>query len=188
MAAEPVEQSLHTNSFDEAIGLPTEFSADRSQHPTHTSGRDRIRQVVDPLGGSYMMESLTNDLAERARELIAEVEKEGGMAKAIEAGLPKLRIESATNKQARIDRGEDVIVGVNKYISPEGLKMNLRCFQSIIKSSRGPDCATQTYQGHRDQIHADGASGHYDCAAGGSGNLLACRRGDAGAVYSWRNL
>ena len=75
-----------------------------------------IGQVVDPWGGSYMMESLTHDIAEKARALIAEVEAAGGMAKAIETGLPKLRIEeAAAKKQARIDRGEDVIVGVNKY-------------------------------------------------------------------------
>src|SRR5210317_705337 len=114
-------QSLHTNSFDEAIALPTEFSARIARNTQLILQEETgIRQVVDPWGGSYLMESLTHELAERARELIAEVEKEGGMAKAIEAGLPKLRIEeSATNKQARIDRGEDVIVGVNKYTLPE---------------------------------------------------------------------
>ena len=113
-------QSLHTNSFDEAIALPTEFSARIARNTQLILQEETgIRQVVDPFGGSYLMERLTHDLAERARALIAEVELKGGMAKAIEAGLPKLRIEeSATNKQARIDRGEDVIVGVNKYRLP----------------------------------------------------------------------
>ena len=110
-------QSLHTNSFDEAIALPTEFSARIASNTQLILQEETgITQVVDPWGGSYMMESLTRDLADRARQLIQEVEDQGGMAKAIDAGLPKLRIEeSATHKQARIDRGEDVIVGVNKY-------------------------------------------------------------------------
>jgi len=110
-------QSLHTNSLDEAIALPTEFSARIArntqiiiQEETH------ITNVVDPWGGSYMMESLTNELAEKAWAIIQEIESEGGMAKAIEKGICKLRIEeAAAKKQARIDRGEDVIVGVNKY-------------------------------------------------------------------------
>ena len=90
--------------------------------------------------GRIIHDGITHQrLAERARELITEVEKEGGMAKAIEAGLPKLRIEeSATNKQARIDRGEDVIVGVNKYISPEGTEEEFDVFQSIIKKFERP--------------------------------------------------
>lgn len=110
-------QSLHTNAFDEAIALPTEFSARIArntqiiiQEETH------ITNVVDPWGGSYMMESLTQEMINRAEEIMAEVEQAGGMAKAIETGLPKLNIEkSAAIKQARIDKGLDVIVGVNKH-------------------------------------------------------------------------
>ena len=110
-------QSLHTNSFDEAIALPTEFSARIArntqiiiQEETH------ITKVVDPWGGSYMMEKLTADLAEKAWKIIEDVDAQGGMAKAIETGMPKLNIEkSAAEKQARIDKGIDVIVGVNKY-------------------------------------------------------------------------
>ena len=110
-------QSLHTNSFDEAIGLPTDFSARIARNTQLIIQEETgIPQVVDPWGGSYLMERLTHDLAEKARELMREVEGLGGMAKAIESGVPKLRIEeSAARKQARIDRGEDVIVGVNKY-------------------------------------------------------------------------
>ncbi|MVN88388.1 methylmalonyl-CoA mutase [Deinococcus sp. HMF7620] len=110
-------QSLHTNSFDEAIGLPTDFSARIARNTQLVLQEETgIPQVVDPWGGSYLMERLTHDLAEKARELMREVEGLGGMAKAIESGIPKLRIEeSAARKQARIDRGEDVIVGVNKY-------------------------------------------------------------------------
>ncbi|AXG98293.1 methylmalonyl-CoA mutase [Deinococcus wulumuqiensis] len=110
-------QSLHTNSFDEAIGLPTDFSARIARNTQLIIQEETgIPHVVDPWGGSYLMERLTHDLAEKARELMREVEQLGGMAKAIESGVPKLRIEeSAARKQARIDRGEDVIVGVNKY-------------------------------------------------------------------------
>ena len=110
-------QSLHTNSFDEAIALPTEQSARIARNTQlilqHESG---ITDVVDPLGGSYYIEALTKDLADKAWELINEVEELGGMTKAVEAGLPKMRIEeAAARRQARIDKGEDVIVGVNKY-------------------------------------------------------------------------
>lgn len=110
-------QSLHTNSFDEAIALPTEFSARIARNTQlilqHES---RITDVVDPLGGSYYIESLTADLVERAAALIAEVEAEGGMTAAVQAGTPKLEIEKAAAlRQARVDRGEDVIVGVNRY-------------------------------------------------------------------------
>ena len=110
-------QSLHTNSFDEAIALPTEFSARIARNTQlilqHES---RVTDVVDPLGGSYYVEALTTDLVERAEALIAEIEAQGGMTAAVQAGTPKLEIEkAATLRQARVDRGEDVIVGVNRY-------------------------------------------------------------------------
>ena len=110
-------QSLHTNALDEAIALPSEFAARIARNTQLVLQEETgISQVVDPWGGSYMMESLTSEMADKARALIAEVEEAGGMAQAIETGLPKLRIEeAAAKKQARIDRGEDVIVGVNKY-------------------------------------------------------------------------
>jgi len=110
-------QSLHTNSFDEAIALPTETSARIARNTQlilqHETG---VTNVVDPLAGSYYVENLTDQLAQEAWKLIEEVEAAGGMTKAVEAGLPKARIEeSAAAKQARIDRGEEVIVGVNKF-------------------------------------------------------------------------
>ncbi len=114
-------QSLHTNALDEAIALPTEFAA-RIARNTQVILQEEtgITKVIDPWGGSYLMESLTEDIASKARELINEIEEAGGMAKAIETGMPKLRIEeAAARKQARIDRGEDVIVGVNKYPPPD---------------------------------------------------------------------
>jgi len=111
-------QSLHTNALDEAVALPTEFSARIARNTQIILQEETgITQVVDPWGGSYMMESLTQQMADKAWTLIEEIEEKGGMAKAIEQGLPKMRIEeSAAKKQARIDRGEDVIVGVNKYL------------------------------------------------------------------------
>ena len=110
-------QSLHTNSFDEAIALPTEFSARIARNTQlilqHETG---ITDVVDPLAGSYYVESLTQQLADRAWALMEEIEAQGGMTMAVEVGLPKRLIEeSATRKQAMVDKGESVIVGVNKY-------------------------------------------------------------------------
>ncbi len=110
-------QSLHTNSFDEAIALPTETSARIARNTQlilqHETG---VTNVVDPLAGSYYVESLTQNLVDEAWKLIEEVEAAGGMTKAVEAGLPKARIEEASAaRQARVDKGEEVIVGVNKY-------------------------------------------------------------------------
>jgi methylmalonyl-CoA mutase len=110
-------QSLHTNSFDEALALPTDFSARIARNTQLVIQEETgITNVVDPLAGSYYIESLTNSMLQEARKLIAEVEELGGMTKAVISGMPKLRIEEAAAiRQARIDRGEEVIVGVNKY-------------------------------------------------------------------------
>jgi methylmalonyl-CoA mutase len=110
-------QSLHTNALDEAIALPTEFSARIARNTQLILQEETgITKVVDPLAGSYYVESLTAELAEKAWALIEEVEAMGGMTKAVASGMPKLRIEeSAARRQAMIDRGEEVIVGVNKY-------------------------------------------------------------------------
>lgn len=110
-------QSLHTNALDEAIALPTDFSARIARNTQiFLQVETDITRTVDPWSGSYYVESLTHEIASRAWELIQEVEELGGMTKAIEAGIPKLRIEeAAARKQARIDSGQDIIVGVNKY-------------------------------------------------------------------------
>jgi methylmalonyl-CoA mutase len=110
-------QSLHTNSLDEAMALPTDFSARIARNTQlYLQYETEICRVVDPWGGSYYVEYLTKELVEKAWALIEEVEELGGMTKAIETGLPKMRIEeSAARKQARIDSGKDIIVGVNKY-------------------------------------------------------------------------
>jgi methylmalonyl-CoA mutase len=112
-------QSLHTNSFDEALALPTPFSAKIARNTQLILAEETgVTHVVDPLGGSYYLESLTHSVAAAAQALIAEVEAMGGMTKAVESGMPKLRIEeSAARRQARVDRGEEAIVGVNKYKS-----------------------------------------------------------------------
>jgi methylmalonyl-CoA mutase len=110
-------QSLHTNALDEAIALPTDFSARIARNTQiYLQEETKITKTVDPWAGSYYVESLTNEIAQNAWKLIEEVEELGGMTKAIEAGIPKLRIEeAAARKQARIDSSQDVIVGINKY-------------------------------------------------------------------------
>jgi methylmalonyl-CoA mutase len=120
-------QSLHTNSLDEAIALPTDFSAkiarDTQLYLQKNSG---ITKFIDPLGGSYYLESLTHELVHKAWARIKEVEELGGMAKAIESGLPKMRIEEAAAKrQARIDTGKDHIIGVNAFVTEDETKMDL---------------------------------------------------------------
>ena len=121
-------QSLHTNSLDEAIALPTDFSARIARNTQlYLQNETQITKAIDPWGGSYYVEYLTMELAQKAWALIEEVEELGGMAKAIETGLPKMRIEeAAARKQARIDSGKDVIVGVNKYKISEATVLEVR--------------------------------------------------------------
>ncbi|MBP1849101.1 methylmalonyl-CoA mutase [Rhizobium halophytocola] len=132
-------QSLHTNSFDEAIALPTEFSARIARNTQlilqHETG---VTKVVDPLAGSYYVESLTSELAEKAWALIEEVESLGGMTKAVADGLPKRLIEeAATRKQAAIDRGEEVIVGVNRFRRDEEDPLDiLQIDNSAVRASQ----------------------------------------------------
>lgn len=168
-------QSLHTNALDEAIALPTEFSSRIARNTQLIIQEESgITDVVDPWGGSYMMESLTQDIADRAWELIEEVETQGGMAKAIETGMPKLRIEeSAARKQARIDRGEDVIVGVNKYtLDSEDEVEILEIDNEAVRSSQL--ARLQSIRDNRDEAAVEAAlEAIYQCAAGGEGNLLA---------------
>lgn len=120
-------QSLHTNALDEAIALPTDFSAKIARDTQiYLQQETNLTDVVDPWGGSFYVESLTNDIADKAWQYIQEVESLGGMSKAIEAGVPKMRIEeSAAKKQAKIDSGEDVIVGVNKYRTDEVMAIDI---------------------------------------------------------------
>lgn len=167
-------QSLHTNSFDEAIALPTEFSS-RIARNTQLIVQEEtgITKVVDPWGGSYFMESLTADIADKAWSLIEEVEEKGGMAKAVESGLPKLRIEeSAARKQARIDRGDDVIVGVNKYqLEQEDDIEILEIDNHAVRESQ--IARIEAIKGSRDEAAVQQALANINsCAAGKEGNLL----------------
>jgi methylmalonyl-CoA mutase len=121
-------QSLHTNSFDEALALPSDFAARIARNTQLILAEESgVTHVVDPLGGSYYVEALTDAVATHAWELIEEVEALGGMTKAVESGMPKLRIEeAAARRQARVDRGEEAIVGVNKYRLPEEPPVDIR--------------------------------------------------------------
>jgi len=167
-------QSLHTNALDEAIALPTEFSARIARNTQLIIQEETgITKVVDPWGGSYMMESLTQDIADKAWQLIEEVEQQGGMAKAIETGMPKLKIEeSAARKQARIDRGEDVIVGVNKYtLSEEEDVEILEIDNEKVRQSQVERLAN--IRGQRDESVVESLLEEiYVAADSGQGNLL----------------
>ncbi len=120
-------QSLHTNALDEAIALPTDFSARIARNTQiYIQEETGITNIIDPMGGSYYVEKLTEELVDEAWKLIQEVEELGGMAKAIETGIPKMRIEeAAARKQARIDSGKDIIVGVNRYVLEKEEKLDI---------------------------------------------------------------
>ena len=168
-------QSLHTNALDEAIALPTEFSSRVARNTQLIIQEETgITKVIDPWGGSYMMESLTQDIADKAWELIEEVEAAGGMAKAIETGMPKMRIEeAAAKKQARIDRGEDVIVGVNKYKLGEQDDIEiLNIDNDAVRDAQLARLAT--IRSSRDDAAVEAILDDiYQCAVSGEGNLLA---------------
>jgi len=167
-------QSLHTNALDEAIALPSDFAARIARNTQLILQEETgIGQVVDPWGGSYMMEQLTHDMAEKARELMREIDELGGMAKAIESGLPKLRIEeAAAKKQARIDRGEDVIVGVNKFQVDEQDAVDiLEIDNEQVRESQVARLAD--IRASRDDTRvAEALQALTNAAESGSGNLL----------------
>ncbi len=167
-------QSLHTNSFDEAIALPTEFSAKIARNTQLILAEETgVTKVVDPLAGSYYIESLTNSLAEAAWELIQEVEGMGGMTKAVEAGMPKMQIEAAAaRKQARVDRGEEVIVGVNKYQSDDDDYFEVREIDnSAVRTAQV--AGLEKMRASRDEAATKAALDSLEAGARGNGNLLA---------------
>ena len=167
-------QSLHTNSFDEALALPTDFSAKiaRDTQVFLQEETDSCR-VIDPWGGSYYMERLTNDLAEKAMQHINEIENSGGMAKAIEAGIPKLRIEEAAARtQARIDSGQQSVIGVNRYRpETESLVNVLRVDNAEVRSSQ--IAQLEELKATRDQKQCQIALEELTNAAEKNQNLLA---------------
>jgi methylmalonyl-CoA mutase len=167
-------QSLHTNALDEALALPSDFSARIARNTqVYLQQETDLTHVVDPLGGSYYVEYLTDQLARRAWDLIEEVEALGGMVKAIEQGLPKMRIEeAAARKQARIDTGQDVIVGVNKFrlereapidlleVDNASVRRQQLARLTRVKAERNEADVEQTLDALR------------QCAESGDGNLL----------------
>ena len=167
-------QSLHTNSFDEAIALPTEFSAKIARNTQLILAEETgVAKVVDPLAGSYYIESLTNSLVNAAWDIIQEVEEIGGMTKAVEAGMPKMQIEaSAARKQARVDQGEEVIVGVNKYQSDDKDKFDVREIDNT--AVRDAQVARiSAIRASRDEIAAQSALCALENGAQSNSNLLA---------------
>ncbi|MDT0554458.1 methylmalonyl-CoA mutase [Patiriisocius hiemis] len=168
-------QSLHTNALDEAIALPTDFSARIARNTQiYLQEETQITKTVDPWAGSYYVESLTNDIAEKAWKLIEEVEELGGMTKAIEAGIPKLRIEeAAARKQARIDSGQDIIVGVNKYrLEKEGPLQILDVDNQKVRQSQLERLAVLKDKRDTAKVNQN-LETLTACAKTGKGNLLA---------------
>jgi methylmalonyl-CoA mutase len=167
-------QSLHTNALDEAIALPSEFAARIARNTQLVIQEETgITDVIDPWGGSYMMESLTKAIADKAWGLIEEIEDHGGMAKAIETGLPKLRIEeAAARKQALIDRGENVIVGVNKYQTEEQGDVDIMEIDNpAVRKSQLERLAKIRKERDSGAVEA-GLNALSEAAASGDGNLL----------------
>jgi methylmalonyl-CoA mutase len=168
-------QSLHTNSLDEAIALPTDFSARIARNTQlYLEKETNVTKVVDPLGGSYYVESLTAELVDKAWALIEEVEALGGMTKAIESGIPKMRIEqAAAAKQARIDSGRDVIVGVNRFQTDEKPDFDILEVDNTAVRKEQVDRLHQL-KGERNNDEVQLAlQAISDAAANGTGNLLA---------------
>ena len=168
-------QSLHTNALDEAIALPTDFSARIARNTQiFLQEETKICKTVDPWAGSYYVESLTNDIAQKAWELIQEVEELGGMTKAIEAGIPKLRIEeAAARKQARIDSGQDTIVGVNKYRLEKEDPLHILEVDNQAVRKQQID-RLNGIKASRDNAKVTAALNQLtECAKTGQGNLLA---------------
>ena len=166
-------QSLHTNALDEAMALPTDFSARIARNTQLILQEETgVSNVVDPLAGSYYVEKLTADLADAAWELIEEVDEMGGMTKAVAAGMPKLRIEeTAARRQADIDRGDQVIVGVNKYRLNEEDQLEIRDIDNdAVREAQVT--RLENIKKHRNEEKCSEALSHLEKVAAGGGNLL----------------
>jgi methylmalonyl-CoA mutase len=167
-------QSLHTNSFDEAMALPSDFAADIARSTQLILAEETgVAHVVDPLGGSYYVEALTQAIASHAWALLQEVEELGGMTRAVEAGMPKLRIEeAAARRQARIDRAEEVIVGVNKYLSEAQDEVEVREIDNGAVRERQLARLRQL-RAEREPAKVEAALAALQAGARGEANLLA---------------
>ncbi len=167
-------QSLHTNALDEAIALPTDFSARIARNTQiYLQEETNICRVIDPWGGSYYVESLTKEIAEKAWKLIQEIEQLGGMAKAIETGIPKMRIEEAAARtQARIDSGKQIIVGTNAYCLDEEEPIDiLEIDNTAVREEQL--AAIERNRNNRDEAAVKAALDKItECAKSGKGNLL----------------
>lgn len=167
-------QSLHTNALDEAIALPTDFSARIARNTQlYLQEETNITKVVDPWGGSYYVEYLTQELIQKAWQHIEEIEELGGMAKAIETGIPKMRIEeAAARKQARIDSGKDILVGVNKYRVDEKADFEvLEVDNSAVRKSQVERLHKLKQERDQEAVRAS-LDKIVECTATGEGNLL----------------
>ena len=166
-------QSLHTNSFDEALALPTPFSAEIARSTQLVLREESgLTKVVDPLAGSYYIESLTGSIINEARKLIEEVEELGGMTKAVQAGVPKLRIEeSAAIRQARIEKKEEVVVGVNDYFSSNGQDVDIRLIDNEDVRNQQITKLESTKES-RDDTVCQKTLGNIESVAKNGGNLL----------------
>jgi methylmalonyl-CoA mutase len=169
-------QSLHTNALDEALALPTDFSARIARNTQiYLQEETGITRVVDPWAGSYYVERLTHELMHSAWELIEEVESLGGMAKAIETGVPKMRIEKASaRRQARIDSGADVIVGINAYPSPEETLVPVLDIDNDAVRESQLNRLAQLKRERDSEAVRQSLQQLEHCASSGNGNLLEC--------------
>ena len=167
-------QSLHTNALDEAIALPTDFSARIARNTQLIIQEEsNVCRVIDPWAGSYLMERLTQEMADAAWTIIGEVEAKGGMTKAVASGWAKLQIERcAAEKQARIDRGEDVIVGVNKYPAPEAERIEIRDIDNTAVRRAQVARLAQVRAGRDAQAVQTALEALTQAARSGQGNLL----------------
>ncbi len=167
-------QSLHTNALDEAIALPTDFSARIARNTQlYLQLETNITKTADPWAGSYLLEQMTEDIAHKAWELILEIESYGGMTRAIELGIPKMRIEeAAAKKQARIDSGEDVIVGVNKYVIKEDEDLNILEVDNVAVRTSQIQRLNLLKKNRDNQAVNSALDALRECARTGEGNLL----------------
>jgi methylmalonyl-CoA mutase len=175
-AALGATQSLHTNALDEALALPTDFSARIARNTQlYLQTETGITHVVDPWGGSFYVERLTHDIMHSAWDHIAEIEKLGGMAKAIETGLPKMRIEeAAARRQAAIDSGRDVIVGVNKFIASEEPEIPVLDIDNDAVRNSQIERLNELKRNRNEASLRESLVALEQCARSGQGNLLEC--------------